>query len=237
MQPIPDSFRTALADLGAPLPDTALERLQAYLHALLEKNQHMNLTAVRDWDEAWTRHILDSLMLVPALPETGRFLDVGTGGGLPGIPVAIALPGLEVTLLEATTKKCRFLEEVVALLGLTNVRVLNARAETAGRDPAVRETFDFCTARAVGALPILLEITLPFLKVGGQLVAMKGTQAEEEASASGHALNCLGGGKPLIRRFDHPALPGACLVRVAKVKPTPPGYPRAPGKPASDPLV
>jgi 16S rRNA (guanine527-N7)-methyltransferase len=232
----PAAFLAALTDLRLDLPAEALARLGTYLDLLLEANRHFNLTAVRDPEEAWTRHILDSLVLLPALPAQGRLIDVGSGGGLPGLPVAIARPELAVTLLEATGKKCRFLEDTARALGLDQVTVLPGRAETVANDPAWREGFDVATARAVAGLPTLLELTLPFVRVGGELVALKGARAEEEAMRSGHALRCLGGGKPVLRRFPHPALAGACLVRVAKVKPTPAGYPRAPGKPGTDPL-
>jgi 16S rRNA (guanine527-N7)-methyltransferase len=236
MQAIPDAFHHALADLRLALEPATIDKLRDFLAHLLEVNEVMNLTAVRGWEEGWTRHLLDSLAILPHLPEQGRLLDVGSGGGLPAIPIAIARPGLSVTLLEATAKKCRFLEDAAARLGLTNARVWNGRAETAGHDPALRETFDVCTARAVGAMRVLAEYTLPFLRRGGELVAMKGSQAEEECAAAVTALRRLGGSRPVITRFDHPLLPGACVVRVRKEAPTPALFPRAPGKPASDPL-
>ncbi len=247
--PIPDAAREALQRLELELPEAALETLDAYLHRLLEVNQRMNLTAVRDHDAAWLRLIVDALTALPGLPPVAgdpedpnpegsrAVIDVGSGGGLPGIPLAIARPDLPITLLEATGKKARFLEETVAALGLENVKVLNARAETAGRDPVHRERYGLAISRAVGPMPVILELTLPLVEVGGRSLCMKGPRAEQELQDSGEALHRLGAGEVAV--FDaYPEGSGNELVMVSVVKqgPTPKKYPRTPGMPKAEPL-
>ena len=208
--------------------------LRRFLDLLLEKNRSLNLTSVRDPDAAWPRHILDSLSLLPFLEGRRRLLDLGSGGGLPGIPLAIVRPGLEVALLEATGKKARFLEEAASSLELANVRVIHARAETAGRDPAWRGRFDTATARALGSLSTVIELALPFLEDQGRLLAMKGARVEEELAAAEQACRLVGGRMAGRRVIDPEA--GSCIVEVRKIAPTPPLYPRRPGLPARRPL-
>ncbi|BAM02264.1 16S rRNA (guanine(527)-N(7))-methyltransferase RsmG [Phycisphaera mikurensis] len=243
--PIPEAARAALTRLELGVPDAALETLDAYLHRLLEVNQRMNLTAVREHDAAWLRLLVDALTALPGLPGAGAdagelptgVIDVGSGGGLPGIPLAITRPDLSFTLLEATGKKARFLEETAAALGLANVAVLNARAETAGRDPALRERYGLAVSRAVGPMPVILELTLPLVAVGGRSLCMKGPRAEQELRDSGEALHRLGAGEVAV--FDaYPEGFGNDLVVVSVVKAsaTPKKYPRAPGMPKAEPL-
>ena len=159
-------------------------------------------------------------------------LDVGSGGGLPAIPLAIAMPGTRFTLLEATGKKVRFLEAVAAALGLPNVTVVAARAEDAGRDrDRYRERFDAVTSRAVGALPTLLELTLPFAKVEGHVLAIKGEKAIEEIAASKRALHALH-----AEALEPVRTPTGTIVAVLKRRTTPKMYPRRAGEPKRDPL-
>ena len=250
--PIPDAARVALQRLELEPPEAAMETLDAYLHRLLEVNQRMNLTAVRDHDAAWLRLLVDALTALPGLPpEEGdagdadaeapvgsrAVIDVGSGGGLPGIPLAIVRTDLPFTLLEATAKKARFLEETAAALGLANVKVLNARAETVGRDPSHRERYGLAISRAVGPMPVILELTLPLVEVGGRSLCMKGPRAEQELRDSGEALHRLGAGEVAV--FDaYPEGSGNELVMVSVVKqgPTPKKYPRSPGTPKAEPL-
>ena len=208
--------------------------LRRYLGLLLEKNRTLNLTAVRDPDAAWDRHILDSLSLTPFLQGSRRLLDLGSGGGLPGIPLAIVRPDLEVALLEATGKKTRFLEEAVAELGLPNVSVINARAEDTAREPGHRARYDTVTARALASLAALVELALPFLEEGGRLLAMKGARLSEELPAARTACRLVGGEIDEIHELDPEA--GACVVEIRKTFPTPKKYPRHNGLPAKKPL-
>jgi 16S rRNA (guanine527-N7)-methyltransferase len=217
------------------LPTPPQEQLlRRYLDLLLEKNRALNLTAVRDRDTAWTRHILDSLTLVPFVEESRCLIDLGSGGGLPGIPLAIVRPDLEVALLETTGKKARFLEETGDALDLANLKVIHDRAETAGHHPAHRGVYDTVTVRALAALPVVVELALPFLRNDGRLLAMKGARLPEELPAARAACVLLGGTVEEVHTLDAEA--GACVVEIRKTDPTPDTYPRRPGLPAKKPL-
>ncbi|MBI1370629.1 MAG: 16S rRNA (guanine(527)-N(7))-methyltransferase RsmG [Planctomycetes bacterium] len=230
------AFTQGCATIGVVLPDEQVALLGRYLFELLETNKLFNLTAIREPEAAWMRHVLDSLSVVPLLEGVHRMIDVGSGGGLPGMVLAIARPQVKVTLLEATGKKAKFLRETAGKLGLGNVEVVNERAETAGQDKRYRERFDMAVARAVGPLNVLLELTLPLVQVGGRVVAMKGKRAEEELQAAGDALMVLGGGEVNV----YEALPGleddADLIEVVKDHATGKTYPRRPGVPKTEPL-
>jgi 16S rRNA (guanine527-N7)-methyltransferase len=175
----PADFTDRLAQLGVTLDDAALRKLGTFLALLLAMNEQVNLTAITEPAEAWSRHALDALSLVPLfadLPAHARVLDVGSGGGVPGIPLAIARPDLEVTLLDATEKKVAFLRAAAAEVGLPNVDAVCGRAEEVHFDHG----FDVVTARAVAKLPTLLAWTAPFAKKGGRLLLIKGERADIE---------------------------------------------------------
>ncbi len=178
----PAHFIEGLAGLGVTLDRGQLALMGDYLARLLAMNEQMNLTAITSPDEAWTRHALDALSIVPELSflrAGGRLIDVGSGGGVPGIPLAIARPDIEVTLVEATQKKAAFLVAVAAALGLSNVKVLAERAEELVASPRAG-TYDAVTARAVGKMQALLPWTGPFARRGGKLLFIKGQRADEE---------------------------------------------------------
>ncbi|GAC1657590.1 MAG: 16S rRNA (guanine(527)-N(7))-methyltransferase RsmG [Candidatus Dormibacteraceae bacterium] len=178
----------------------------------------------------------DSLVLLEFLPSGPlRLIDVGSGGGLPGLPLRLARPDLTLTLLEANRKKAAFLVQAVARLGLDRVEVLAERAETSGRDPRYRESFDIATARALAAMPVLVELCLPFVRVGGLLLAMK-TAARAEAEAAVNAIERLGGRLLEVAPAASAARSLGEVVVVRKVRPTPPAYPRRPGVPARRPI-
>ena len=238
-----ECFVRGCRELGIDLDDATLDSLSAYLDAMLEANRSVNLTAVRDAALAWERHLLDSAAIAPiadaCAPPTPRVLDVGSGAGLPGIPLAILRPEWDVTLLESVAKKA----ECLRRLAPAGVRILQDRAETAARVPEHRETYDLVTARAVASLDELVELTLPFVRPGGHVLAMKGAGAEAELAGALAAIQRLGGagassGENAPRVL--PSLPGmhqdAVVVRIAKVSPTPPEYPRRPGIPKKRPL-
>lgn len=238
----PAAFDDACETIGLELEPAEREQLAAFLHLLLETNKQFNLTAIKEPDEAWLRHVLDSLSLLPHLGQsdseahTLRAVDVGSGGGLPGVPLAITRPDVRFTLVEATGKKAKFLRRCADELGLTNLDVVNDRAETVGQDKAHRQRYDSAIARAVGPMNVLLELTMPLVRVGGRVLAMKGRRLEEELRDAGDALMLLGEGR--IEVYE--ALPGvsedALIVEVTKGAGTPTEYPRRPGEPKTNPL-
>lgn len=211
-----------------------LVKLEVYVSRLLEVNQQMNLTAVRDAEGVWIRHVVDSLALLSHLRGDleQRALDLGSGGGLPGIPLAIMRPDMAWTLVDSVAKKARFLEETASALGLKNVRVDSRRAEVLGRDPAFREQFHVVTARAVARLPSLLELTVPLLRVKGVFYAMKGQQALDELREARRAMERLS----VDLRHEEETPEGGRLLLFKKVRETAKVYPRAVGIPNKEPL-
>jgi 16S rRNA (guanine527-N7)-methyltransferase len=179
----------------------------------------------------------DSLVLLDFLPPGPlRVIDVGSGGGLPGLPLRLARPDLSLTLLEANRRKAAFLVQASATLGLADVEVVARRAEDAGHDPRHRETYDFALARALAAMPVLVELCLPFVAVGGRLLAMK-TDAALEAESARAAIERLGGRFHQIVAAASSARSLGEVVVIEKVRPTPPEYPRRPGVPERRPLA
>lgn len=225
-----------------PFPATGISpearrTLRLYLERLLHVNRSLNLTAITDPETAWQRHILESIALIPHLQSAQHLLDLGSGGGIPGIPLAILLPRLDITLLEATGKKARFLRETCEALGLSRVTVCAERAEHEGRNPASREQFDAVTCRAVGSLAEILELAAPLLRVGGHLLAVKGRRADEELHAAEKALELL----HCVPTARIPLLPGdpdneSILLILEKKAPTPDRFPRPAGTPKKTPL-
>ena len=182
----PDDFVGRLSAIDVHLEAAVLEKLGDYLARLLAMNEHMNLTAIVDPTAAWAKHVLDALTLLPLLQELragARLADIGSGGGVPGIPLAIARPDLKVTLIEATQKKAAFLVAVAAALGLSQVTVRAARAEELALGE-LRGGFDVVTARAVGKLSALVPIAAPLARAGGLLLLVKGQRADEELAAA-----------------------------------------------------
>ncbi len=239
--------------LGAPAaasPDVR-SLLVRYRDLLLDWNTRHNLTALKTPEDVDVRLIAESLRLLPVIDEfieaTGhgrdqplRLIDIGTGAGVPGLILAIARPNLHVTLVEATGKKVAFLRHVTAVLGLVQVQAIHARAEDLAHDPAYREHYDLATARAVGPLPTLLELALPFLRIGGWALFPKGPKLGTELAEANRAARQLGG---RIVRADllppgptQPGLPVTRLVVAAKLSRTPNRYPRRAGIPAKEPL-
>lgn len=224
---------------GLALSDKQLALFATYQQLLLEWNQRLNLTAIDQPREIQLRHFLDSLSCVLVTGDLSgrRLIDIGSGAGFPGLPLKLLYPGLQLTLVESVAKKTRFLEELVATLGLESVTILAERAETLGRQPAHREQYDWATARAVAAMPVLAEYLLPLVRVGGRMLAQKGAAAAEEAAAAAPSFSILGGGRPELHEVQ---LPGGeithYLVVVEKIGFTPQRYPRRPGMPAKRPL-
>jgi 16S rRNA (guanine527-N7)-methyltransferase len=222
---------------GIALTDAQLACFTRYTSELQTWNAHMNLTSITDDVGIVTRHYLDSLrcsLAWYAPPDT--LVDVGSGAGFPGIPLKIIVPSMRLTLLEATGKKTRFLEHLVQVLDLEQVTILHARAEDAAHLPTQRGRYDVAVARAVASLATLAEYCLPFLRLGGEMLAPKGAAIDEEIAAAKRAVAMLGGGN---MRCETVALPGVdprSLVCITKLAPTPTRYPRHAGVPARQPL-
>jgi 16S rRNA (guanine527-N7)-methyltransferase len=228
------------------LTEAQLSLFQTYSQELIAWNQQINLTRIVEPEEIAVKHFLDSLSVCLALrpdrfdkPVRSDFslIDVGAGAGFPGVPLKIALPHMQLTLLESTAKKTKFLHHLVETLRLSNVTIVTARAEEAGQQPAHRERYDVAVARAVTNLPVLAEYTLPLVKVGGTVVAQKGQYPAEELEQTTRALKILGGKIARVLPVNIPELVGERhLVVMSKIKATPKTYPRRPGTPAKNPL-
>ncbi len=213
-------------------------QLDIYKTELLAWNKIHNLTAIRDPQEAEIKHFQDSLTVLPYLPATTkRVVDVGTGAGFPGLVLKIMQPHLQLTLVESVGKKCKFLAHMVQTLKLEQVVILNERAEAAGQLPAHREAYDVAVARACAHLPVLSEYLLPLVKVGGQMLAMKGNSAMREVEEAQTAITLLGGAVQDICTISLAGVPDPrYVVRVNKQTVTPDRYPRRIGKPTKKPL-
>jgi 16S rRNA (guanine527-N7)-methyltransferase len=224
------------AAVGVALTDRQVAQLSRYLRLVAQWKRTAALTAVRDPLEAARVHVADSLLCLRAgIPANAGVLDVGSGAGLPGIPLAVVRPDLRVTLLEANRRKAAFLERAVAELGLA-VSVIAGRAEdVAARSPA-RERADVVAARAVAPLPVLVELTLPLARVGGQATLLKGPRIEAELQAAQRAIATLGGGTAALIEASLRGGERRTIVVVPKVAQTPAGYPRRPGVPQRHPL-
>jgi 16S rRNA (guanine527-N7)-methyltransferase len=225
--------------IGLRLNRRQLAALARYEQELLEWNSRFNLTAIRDVEDMRIKHFMDSLTCTLAMRELSseRVIDIGTGAGFPGLVLKIAYPGIQLTLVESVGKKAEFCRHVAQALGLENVLLLSERAEAVGRQPAHREKYDWAVARAVAAMPVLAEYLLPLVRVGGNMLAMKGESGPAEAHSAEHALRLLGGE---LRQLLPVTLPGVVeeryLVVVNKIAATPPVYPRHVGVPGKRPL-
>ena len=235
------ALREGAERLGVPLTPSQVDTFRRYHLELERANRRVNLTSVSDWQRAQATHYLDSLSVLSVIPSallrSGRLADVGSGAGLPGLPLHFVIPSLRVTLVEATRKKADFLRGLEETLGLCGVEVRTCRAETLGQDPVAREAFDVVTARGVARLNALAELTLPLCRVGGVVVASKGADAEAEAVEAETAVRALGGALREVRWVDVPGLDRRhALVVLDKVASTPDRYPRRPGVPGKRPL-
>lgn len=227
------------SELGITLDDSQLDRFELFTRLLLDWNQKVNLTRITDPCEIAVKHYLDSLSLLSVIdiPTGSSVIDVGTGAGMPAIPLKIARPDLTFTMLDSVRKRLLFIEAALEELGIRDAELVHARAEDAGRGKAFREQFGFAVSRAVARLTVLSELCLPFCKLDGWFAAYKGPDAAEEVSEAGEAIRKLGG---KLVRVESLSLPGSdirrSLVLIRKERRTPAGYPRRAGVPEKQPL-
>jgi 16S rRNA (guanine527-N7)-methyltransferase len=236
--------------LNRPLSEVQLKQFNLYCNLLLEYNKRINLTAVTDPNAIIVRHFEDSLTCLKVTGDLNgvRIIDIGSGAGFPGVPLRIACPELDLTLVDSVTKKIEFLTSLARSLELTNVDIINRRAEQLGHDPDHRSQYDWAAARGVSSLPIVAEYLLPLVKNKGKMLAMKGKGVEREYADSLKAIRILGGGEADIKEVQlimNTAVDNSVgshvlthyLVMIEKVKDTPDKYPRRVGVPSKRPLV
>ena len=217
------------------LSEEQYEKFYDYMKLLTEWNEKVNLTAITEPEEIISKHFVDSLTILPYIKEGKKVIDIGTGAGFPGIPLKIAKPEIEITLLDSLNKRIMFLEEIISKLNLKEIEAIHSRAEEYVKDN--RESYDIAVSRAVAELPTLLEYLLPYVKVGGKCICMKGPKAMEEIEKSKKALDVLGG---KIEKVENVQINGEMdrnIIIISKIRTTPLKYPRKAGKPAKEPII
>lgn len=232
-------LKKALESMKLECSDDILEKFNSYMLGVLDWNEKVNLTTITDPQEFVVKHFIDSIICTdyPEYEDADKIIDVGTGAGFPGVPLAIVSPEKEFILMDSLNKRLKIIDELCREAGIANVTTIHARAEELAKNKAHREQYDLCVSRAVANMAVLAEYCLPFIKVGGFLMAYKGPDAETEVTEAAHALSLLGGRVEEIRNgnlkdfgIDHK------VVVIKKVKNTPSKFPRKAGTPAKEPL-
>lgn len=233
-------LQEAFSAAGFVLSERQTEQFRQYFELLIDWNQRINLTAIEDPVDVVDKHFIDSVLTMKVSGSLAgkRLIDVGTGAGFPGVPLKIMAPELSLCLFDSLQKRINFLTELCSSLDLSDVEMVHGRAEEFGRNSDYREQYDLATARAVAKLPVLAELCLPFVKVGGVFIALKGPELEQELNESKKALQEMGG---KIMRVENIKLGHdqyeRNLVVVEKMKPTPKKYPRKAGTPQKSPIA
>lgn len=232
-------FEKKLNELNIQLTEDMQEQFYEYFKLLVEWNKVMNLTGITEYEEVNEKHFVDSLSIVKIIdPENiESVIDVGTGAGFPGIPLKIAFPHLQITLLDSLNKRIRFLDTVIEKLGLTGIKTIHGRAEDFAKQKEYREQYDLCVSRAVANLSTLAEYCIPYIYVGGMFIPYKSGDIDEELSGSEKAVHILGGDMEELVKFE---LPGTDIkrsfIKIKKLSTTPKKYPRKAGLPSKEPL-
>ncbi|MCD5140165.1 16S rRNA (guanine(527)-N(7))-methyltransferase RsmG [Mammaliicoccus sciuri] len=234
------TFIDTLKESGITLTDKQIKQFETYFEMLVEWNEKINLTAVTEKEEVYLKHFFDSV--TPSFyidfNEIETICDVGAGAGFPSIPLKIVYPHLQITIVDSLNKRIKFLNELAASLDLDKVNFVHDRAETFGKSQQYRESFDLVTARAVARLSVLSELCLPLVKKGGQFVALKGSQGNEELEDAQFAISVLGGEVKTVNEFTLPLEESMRqIITIDKLRQTPKKYPRKPGTPNKEPLT
>ena len=237
-----EEFKNKLINLSTKinieLSDENAEKFYNYMNLLLEWNEKINLTAITEEDDIILKHFIDSLTVLKYIKDGEKIIDVGTGAGFPGIPIAIEKKKCQITLLDSLNKRILFLEDVANKINLENVRCIHGRAEDLGQNKQEREKYDISISRAVANLSTLVEYLMPFVRIGGKVICMKGPDCDEEIENAKFAIKELGG---KIAKVDTLQLPDSDISRtiiiIEKIKETPNKYPRKAGLPSKEPLT
>lgn len=227
-----------LTSINIQLSESKIKDFYTYMEELVEWNKKINLTAILEGDDIIDKHFIDSLTISQYIKDDENIIDVGTGAGFPGIPLKIARENLKIDLLDSLNKRINFLNEIINILNLKNIKTIHARAEDEAGKKEKREEYDIAVSRAVANLPVLLEYLLPFVKLGGKCICMKGMNIEEELNNSKKALKELGGEIEEINKFklsDTDATRNIIIVR--KISSTPKKYPRKAGTAVKNPII
>lgn len=231
-------FEEILKEYNIDINPEQINQFEIYKKLLLEWNEKINITRITEAQEIYIKHFLDSLTLINTglIKEGKSLIDIGTGGGFPGLPLKIMYPGLKISLMDSLNKRIIFLQEVIKELNLKNIEAVRGRAEEYGRKEDYREKFDLVTNRALANMSSLAEYSLPFVKKSGYFIAMKGSEYKEEVKEAKNAIDILGGKIVDIKEIRLPGEILHSLIIVEKIRETPKKYPRAGGKPRTKPL-
>lgn len=225
--------------LGITLNEVQMNQFQKYFEFLVEKNKVMNLTGITEKEEVIDKHFIDSIMLNQVFDLSGNIsiMDMGTGAGFPGVPLKIAFPKLSVTLMDSLNKRILFLDDVIKLLGLSDVNTIHGRAEDYAKKGKLRECYDLCVSRAVANLASLSEYCIPYVKKGGYFISYKAGESDEEIKEAQNAIKTLGGKMEEVKKIK---IPGTDIERtfvvIRKCLETPNKYPRKAGQPTKNPI-
>lgn len=236
-----NDFKNKMIELARMINDELtedqLENFFKYMNLLLEWNEKINLTAITDVDDIILKHFIDSMTVLKYIEKDKSIIDVGTGAGFPGIPIAIMREDVKITLLDSLNKRINFLNEVCSELKINNIETIHGRAEEAGQNKQYREKYDIAVSRAVANMTTLSEYLIPFVKVGGICICMKGSEIDHELEQAKFAIKELGGKIEKVEKFN---LPDSDIERniviIKKIKPTPNRYPRKAGMPSKMPI-
>lgn len=235
---VTDILKQHITEYNITVSDGLCQKLRIYAELLKEWNEKINLTAITDDEGIAIKHFLDCLIVgsYAEFKKGQKIIDVGTGAGFPGLVLAAAYPEISVTLLDSTGKKLNVVRDIAENMGVANVEIVHMRAEEAGKQPQYREKYDFATARAVAELRVLAEYTLPFVKVGGSFLSLKGASALEEIEGAGNSLKTLGGKIQGTNEFLLPGGDKRAIINVKKISHIPPKFPRVSAQIAKKPL-